>query len=95
MAMLVTTVFQEYGWKVLNHPLYTLDLSSLDYDLFPKLKEPISRICFNDLSEQFLTETQGIWWLSKTQLLRGIESLPESYVSAKCITLKGYKVIFR
>ncbi len=44
-------VFQEYGWEVLNHPLYSPDLSPLDYDLFPKLNEPLQGIYFSDLSE--------------------------------------------
>ncbi len=39
IATSVTTVFQEWGWKVLNHPLYSPDLSSLDYNLFWKVEE--------------------------------------------------------
>ncbi len=47
-AMSVTTVFQEYGWDVLNHPMYSPDLSPQDYDPFLKLKEKLRKICFSD-----------------------------------------------
>ncbi len=50
IAMSVTTVFQEYGWEVLNHPLYSSDLSNPDYGVFPKLKEPLC-VRFSDLNE--------------------------------------------
>ncbi len=75
-ATLVTTVFQEYGWEVLNHPPYSLDPSPLDYDLFPKLKEWLWGICFNDLSKLSSAVIKVIQQLNKNQLLQGIEGLP-------------------
>ncbi len=65
IAMSVTTVFQDYGWEVLYHLLYSPDLSPPDYDLFPKLKEPLQGIHFNYLSEQSSAKTQEIWHLTK------------------------------
>ncbi len=44
----VTTVFQEYGWEVVYHPLYSPDLSLPDYDPFPKFKELPQGICFSN-----------------------------------------------
>ncbi len=69
IAMLVTTVFQEYGWEVLNHPLYSPDLSPLDYDLFPKRKEQLRGICFSNLSEPSSVMTWEVRQLNKNQLL--------------------------
>ncbi len=77
IATSVTTFFQEYRLEVLNHPPYSLDLSPLEYDLFPKLKEPLRRICFSDLSELSLVVTWEIQWLNKKQLVHGIEKLRE------------------
>ncbi len=51
IAMSVPTVSQEYDWEVLNYTPYSPDLSSLDYDLFVKLKELIWGIRFSDLGE--------------------------------------------
>ncbi len=37
IALLVTAVFQEYNWEMLNHPPYSPDFSLVDYNLFLKL----------------------------------------------------------
>ncbi len=72
IAISITTVFQEYDWEMLNQAPYNPDLSPSDYNQFPKLKEP-----FSDLSKLSLAMTQDNWRLNKTQLLHGIERLPE------------------
>lgn len=41
---------EKYGGEHLKHPPYSLDLSPPDFDLFPKLKEPLRRIRFPDLN---------------------------------------------
>ncbi len=51
----VTTVFQKYNWKVLNHPPYSLHLNPLDDNLFPKLKELLREIRFSKLKWAVLT----------------------------------------
>ena len=40
IADVVTKNFN-YGWEVLPQPPYSPDMSPLDFDLFPKLKEPM------------------------------------------------------
>ena len=40
-----------YEWDVLPHPPYSLDMSPPDFDLFPKLKEPLRGIRFDNLDE--------------------------------------------
>ncbi len=74
----VTTVFQENAWEVLNHSPYRPNLSSLDYDLFPKLTELLQGIRFSDLSELPKAVTQEIW-RHKNHLLHRIERLPEHW----------------
>jgi transposase len=34
----ILEILEKYGWQVLPHPLYNPDMSSPDFDLFPKLK---------------------------------------------------------
>ncbi len=86
IAMLVTTVFQEYDWEELNHPPYSLDLSLSHYNLFPKLAELLG-ICFSDLNELSLTVVREIRRLNKNQILHEIETLLEYWKA--CILWEG------
>ncbi len=79
IATSVTTVFQEYDWEVLNHTLYSPDLSPLNYNLFPKRKEPLQGIRFSDLIELSSAMTWENQWLNKNQLLHRIERLLECW----------------
>ncbi|VVC42113.1 Hypothetical protein CINCED_3A015308 [Cinara cedri] len=45
----VVALLEKYGWKRLKHPPYSPDLSPPDFDLFPKLKEPLRGIRFPNL----------------------------------------------
>jgi hypothetical protein len=35
----VSEILEKYGWQVIPHPLYSPDMSTTDFDLFPKLKK--------------------------------------------------------
>ncbi|KDR09342.1 hypothetical protein L798_15109, partial [Zootermopsis nevadensis] len=37
----VKNILRLWRWKVLHHPPYSPDLLSCDYDLIPKLKQPL------------------------------------------------------
>ena len=37
----VNNFLHYWGWEVLQHPSYSPDLSPCDYDLIPKLKQPL------------------------------------------------------
>ena len=51
-ANVVKELLESYQWEVLNHPPYSPDLSPPpDFDLFPKLKEPLRGICYESLDE--------------------------------------------
>ena len=41
IADVVTKKLCDYGWEVLPHARYSPDMSPPDFDLFPKLKEPM------------------------------------------------------
>ena len=41
IADVVTKKLSNYGWEVLPHAPYSTDMSPPDFDLFPKLKEPM------------------------------------------------------
>ena len=47
----VTSLLKSYEWDVLPHPAYSTDMSLPDFDHFPKLKEPLRVIRFDDLDE--------------------------------------------
>ena len=47
----VKELLESYQWEVLDHPPYSPDLSPPDFDLFPKLKEPLQGIRYESLDE--------------------------------------------
>ena len=48
---IVTELLHQYEWEVLPHAPYSPDMSPPDYDLFPKLKEPMHGRRFFTLEE--------------------------------------------
>ena len=47
----VTSLLGPYEWETLDHPTYSPDISPCDFDLFPKLKEDMRGIRYNNLEE--------------------------------------------
>ena len=43
-AAAVTDLLRLWQWEILEHPPYSLHVSSCDYDLFAKVKEPLRGI---------------------------------------------------
>ncbi|PNF37862.1 hypothetical protein B7P43_G07420 [Cryptotermes secundus] len=50
-AQAVADLFDRWGWEVLYHPPYPPDLSPCDFDLIPKMKEPLRGIRFRTAPE--------------------------------------------
>jgi len=50
-AQAVADLFDRRGSEVLYHPPYSPDLSPCDFDLFPKMKEPVRGIRFRTVPE--------------------------------------------
>ena len=54
-------------------------MSPPDFDLFPKLKEPMRGHGFSSLEEVSAAVTQAIRGLNKSSTLNGIENLPKRW----------------
>ena len=51
-ANVIKELLESYQWEVLDHPPYSPNLSPPDFDLFPKLKEPLRGIRYES-SDKF------------------------------------------
>ena len=60
IADVVTKNLSDYGWKVLPHAPYSPDMIPSDFDLFPKLKEPMQGLCFSSREELSTDGTKAI-----------------------------------
>ncbi|KAJ4426325.1 hypothetical protein ANN_27139 [Periplaneta americana] len=54
------------GWEVLLHPPHSPDLSSCDYDLIQKMKEPLRDVRFRTVPDILQSETS-----TEQELLQG------------------------
>ena len=66
---------------VLPHAPYSPDMSPPDFDLFPKLKEPMRGRLFSSLKELFTDSTRAIRYMNKSGVLDGIIILPKRWDS--------------
>ena len=71
IADVVTKTLRDYGWEVLLYAPYSPDMSPPDFDLFPKLKEPM-RGRFSSLEELSTDVTRAIRYTNKSGVLDGI-----------------------
>ena len=51
LADVVTKILRDYWWEVLYHAPYSPDMSPTDFELFPKLKQPLRGRSFFSLEE--------------------------------------------
>ena len=78
IANVVTKKLRDYGWKMLPHAPYSPDMSPTEFELFPKLKEPMRGRRFSSLKE--LPTDDGmrvIQHTNKSGVLNGIVMLPK------------------
>ncbi|VVC45370.1 Hypothetical protein CINCED_3A020214 [Cinara cedri] len=83
----VVALLEKYGRERLKHPPYSPDLSPPDFDLFPKLKEPLRGIRFPNLDILNEEVSRRIRELNKDGVLCGIQALPKRWQS--CIDKQG------
>ncbi|XP_023710598.1 histone-lysine N-methyltransferase SETMAR-like [Cryptotermes secundus] len=76
-----TEKLRQYSLEVLPHAPYSLDMSPSDFDLFPKLKQPMRGHCFPSLEELSAAVTQAIQQINKDGVLDGIVKLPTRWDS--------------
>ena len=60
LAKVVTDLLSMYKWEVLPHPPYIPDMSLPDFNLFPKMKEPMRGHRFSSLEEVSAAVTRAI-----------------------------------
>jgi histone-lysine N-methyltransferase SETMAR len=79
LGKVVTDLLSKYEWEVLSHVPYSPEMSPPDFDLFPKLKEPMRGHHFSSLEEVSATVTWAIQGLNKIGTLNGIGNLPKQW----------------
>ena len=77
----VKELLEGYGWEVLDHPPYLPDLPSPDFDLFPKLKEPLWGVRYDSLDELEYAVNAEVRHINFSCLATGIEALPSRWNS--------------
>jgi len=79
LEKVVADLMSIYEWEVLPHAPYSPDISPPDFDLFPKLKEPMRGHRFSSLEEVSVAVTRAIRGLNKSGTLNGIENLAKRW----------------
>ena len=77
----VKELLESYQWKVLDHPPYFPDLSPPDFDLFPKLKEPLRGIRYESLDELQSAVNRKVGRINFGSLATSILALPKRWNS--------------
>ncbi|XP_025154653.1 uncharacterized protein LOC105190474 [Harpegnathos saltator] len=72
----IIELLEKYGWERLRHPAYSPDLSPPDFDLFPKMKEPLRGVRFPTLEVLRREVTRQIRMLNKNGTLNSSTSAP-------------------
>lgn len=88
----VTSLITSYSWEVLPHPPYSPDMSPPDFDLFPKLKEPLRGVRFYDLDDLEVEVARQVRRVNSGCLATGIRDLPhrwESVIRKKGCYIEG------
>ncbi|KAJ4450086.1 hypothetical protein ANN_01493 [Periplaneta americana] len=73
VAEAVAELLRRWDWEVLEHPPYSPDVSPCDYDLFPRLKEPIRSKRFADIASVLHAVGQSIREIYRNNLANGIQ----------------------
>jgi len=88
LGKVVTDLLSKYKLEVLPHAPYSPDISPPDFNLFPKLKEPMRGYCFSSLEEVSAAVTRAIRGLNKSGTLNGTANLPKRWDAV--IEKQGY-----
>ena len=80
-ANVVKDLLESYQWEVLDHPTYSPDLSTPDFELFQKLKEPLRGISYESLDELECAMNREVRRINFGSLATGIQALPKRWNS--------------
>jgi hypothetical protein len=87
IAQSVKDVMVDYKWEVFPHPAYSPDMSPPDYDLYPKLKNPLRGQRFLILNALNAVVTRCIREINSRGELNSIQHLPQRWEAV--IQLQG------
>ena len=76
MAHPVAHLYRRCGWEVLHHPPHSPDFRPCDYDLIPKLKEPLCDIRFQTVPDILQAVGRSVRNIDRTKTATGIRRLP-------------------
>jgi len=76
----VRELLDGYSWEVLPHPRYSPDMSTSDFDLFPKLKINMRGVRFSTLEDLSASVTRRFRQLNCSRDLTGVMDLPKRWV---------------
>ena len=83
----VTLLLRRWQWEILERPPYSPDMSPCDFDLFPKLKEPLRGHRFHDVSSVLHAVGRSVAHISNQHLATGLQCLPDFW--QKVISIAG------
>jgi hypothetical protein len=83
----VQNLVQRWSWEVLEHPLYSPDLTPCDYWLFPCVKEHLQGKRFESEDNINTAVTASLKHLSKDKYRAVIHRLPHRW--EKCVDSAG------
>jgi len=87
MSLKAMAKLEQLRFELVAHPLYSPDLASSDYYLFPNLKQWLQGKRFIS-NEEVIAETEAYFEnLDVSYYRKGIKMLENRYT--KCITLEG------
>ena len=80
VADAVMDFLRRWQWEILEHPVYSSEMSPCDYDLFPKVKEPLRRTRYNTRGELIRAIGRSIRNMNKDGRADGVRRLPILYL---------------
>ena len=86
-SWIVRDVLREFQWELLPHPPYSPDLAPSDLFLFPKLKEHLKGVYFDDTNEAKQAAKTSLTKWSADYFKNGIKGCKHRL--KKCFDLDG------
>lgn len=79
VADVVNQLLARWQWEVLCHPPYSPDISHCDFDLIPKVKEPLRGRRFKTIPDIIDAVGRSVRTINKTGATKGIMRLPHRW----------------
>lgn len=79
VARAVSDLLNRWGWEVLYHPPYSPDISPCDFDLIPKLKEPLRGTKFRTVNDILSAVDRSLRTIQRLGSADGIRRLPHRW----------------